>query len=74
MPIQKETKLNTGAVMPHIGLGTVFARVILVRMRRLIFFSINLTRDVEVEPRGRRARSRARTQKWLQTHRHGHRL
>jgi diketogulonate reductase-like aldo/keto reductase len=24
MPIQNVTKLNTGAIMPHIGLGTLF--------------------------------------------------
>jgi hypothetical protein len=49
MPIQKETKLNTGANMPLIGLGTFLTRIP-ERRHRLI--SLDLPRDVEVEPWG----------------------
>lgn len=60
MPIQKETKLNTGAIMPLVGLGTLILHWH-AHLGAIVLIPLDLPRDMEVEPRGGRARSRVCT-------------
>lgn len=70
MPIQQVTKLNTGAIMPLIGLG--IRHVMFERGHELMtLLPLDPLRNVEVAAGAGRACRRDRSQERLQTHRHG---
>ena len=77
MPIQLITKLNTGAIMPRIGLGTFYpahALRVAPPADQVPFPPLEPFRYMEIESWGGRGRRRDCTQEWLQTHRYGFRL